>query len=136
MGSFEFTNNIKFLGIILPVVLSFYDAFIGFGIFVIVFNICRNLIFIFDLTTRFLTGIYRISYELYLTQFIGLIVIPKFFTVVVRGEPSLLTASRAILLYVLIIEICIVNACLLQQLTNSIASRVRLAMAHFTSGGK
>jgi peptidoglycan/LPS O-acetylase OafA/YrhL len=136
MGSFEFTNNIKFLGIILPVGLSFYDAFIGFGIFVIVFNICRNLIIFSDLTTRFLTGISRISYELYLTQFIGLIVIPKFFTVVVRGEPSLLTASRAILLYVLIIEICIVNACLLQQLTNSIASRVRLAMAHFTSGEK
>jgi hypothetical protein len=63
-------------------------------------------------------------------------VIPKFFTVVVRGEPSLLTASRAILLYILIIEIGIVNACLLQQLTNSIASRVRLAMAPFTSGGK
>ncbi|MGB7891002.1 MAG: hypothetical protein WCF82_03625, partial [Microcoleus sp.] len=68
--------------------------------------------------------------------FIGLIVIPKFFTVVVRGEASLLTASRAILLYILIIEICIVNAFLLQQLTNSIASRVRLAMAVFTSERK
>ena len=136
MGSFEFTNNINFFGIILPVGLSFYDAFIGFGIFVIVFNICIKLIIFSDLTTRFLTGISRISYELYLTQFIGLIVIPKFFTVVVRGEPSLLTASRAILLYVLIIEICIVNACLLQQLTNSLASLVRLAMAHFTSGDK
>jgi peptidoglycan/LPS O-acetylase OafA/YrhL len=136
MGSFEFTNNIKFLGIILPFGLSFYDAFIGFGIFVIVFNVCRSLIKFSDLTTKFLTWISKISYELYLTQFIGLIVIPKFFTVVVRGEPSLLTASRAILLYILLIEIGIVNACLLQQLTNSIASRVRLAMAPFTSGGK
>ena len=89
-----------------------------------------------DLTTRFLTGISNISYELYLTQFIGLIVIPKYFTVVVRGEPSLLTASRAILLYVLIIEIGIVNAFLLQQLTNSIARQVRLAMGLFTSGLK
>ncbi|MEG4408762.1 hypothetical protein, partial [Microcoleus sp. MON2_D5] len=73
---------------------------------------------------------------IYLTQFIGLIVIPKYFPVVVRGEPSLLTASRAILLYVLISEICIVNAFLLQQLTNSIARQVRLAMGLFTSGLK
>ena len=97
---------------------------------------CRELIKFSDLITKFLTGFSHISYELYLTQFIGLNVIPKFFTVVVRGEPSLLTASRAILLYILIIEICMVNACLLQQLTNSISSRVRLAMAPFTSGGK
>ncbi|MEG4802086.1 acyltransferase family protein [Microcoleus sp. ARI1-B5] len=136
LGSFKFTNNIKFLGIILPFGLSFYDAFIGFGIFVIVFNICKNLINLSGLITKFLTWVSRISYELYLTQFIGLIVIPNFFTVVVRGEPALLTASRAILLYVLIIEICIVNACLLQQLTNSIASRVKLAMALFTSDRK
>ncbi|MEG5065821.1 acyltransferase family protein [Microcoleus sp. B3-A4] len=136
MGSFKFLNEIRFLGVKLPFGISFYDAFIGFGIFVIVFNICRNLINLSDLTTRFLTWISQISYELYLTQFIGLIVIPKFFTVVVRGEASLLTASRAILLYILIIEICIVNAFLLQQLTNSMARRVRLAMAPFTSGGK
>jgi peptidoglycan/LPS O-acetylase OafA/YrhL len=135
MGSFQFSNP-KFLGVFLPFGLSFYDAFIGFGIFVIVLNICKSLINLSGLTTRFLTGISKISYELYLTQFIGLIVIPKFFTVVVRGEPSLLTASRAILLYILICEICIVNACLLQQLTNSIASRVRLAIAHFTWGDK
>ncbi len=134
--SFNFLNQIKFLGVVLPVGLSFYDAFIGFGLFVIVFNISRNLINLSGLITRSLTWIAQISYELYLTQFIGLIVIPKFFTVVVRGEPSLLTASRAILLYILLIEIGIVNACLLQQLTNSIASRVRLAMAPFTSGGK
>jgi len=136
MGSFKFLNEINFLGVVLPFGLSFYDAFIGFGLFVIVFNVCRNLIIFSDLTTRFLTWISNISYELYLTQFIGLIVIPKFFTVVVRGEPSLLTASRAILLYILIIEIGIVNACLLQQLTNSITSRFRLAMDNFTSGGK
>jgi len=135
MGSFKFSNP-TILGVYFPFGLSFYDAFIGFGIFVIVFNVCRKLIIFSDLTTRFLTGISNISYELYLTQFIGLIVIRKFFTVVVRGEPSLLTASRAILLYILILQICIVNACLLQQLTNSIASRVRLAMAPFTSGGK
>jgi peptidoglycan/LPS O-acetylase OafA/YrhL len=136
MASFKFFNEIKFLGVVLPLGLSFYDAFIGFGLFVIVFNFCRILINFSDLTARFLTGISPISYELYLTQFIGLIVIPKFFTVVVRGEPPLLTASRAILLYILTLEIGIVNACLLQQLTNSIASRVRLAMAPFTSGGK
>jgi peptidoglycan/LPS O-acetylase OafA/YrhL len=116
--------------------MSFCDAFIGFGIFVIVFNVCRNLIKFSELKTRFFIGISQISYELYLTQFIGLIVIPNFFTGVVRGEPSLLTASRAILLYILIIEIGIVNAFLLQQLTNSIASRVRLAMAVFTSERK
>jgi hypothetical protein len=136
MGSFKFFNEIKFFGVVLPLGLSFYDAFIGFGLFVIFFNFCRNLISFSDLTTRFFTGISHISYELYLTQFIGLIVILKFFTVVVQGEPSLLTASRAILLYILTIEIGIVNACLLQQLTNSIASRVRLAMAPFISGDK
>src|SRR4028118_1122028 len=107
MGSFKFLNEIKFLGVVLPFGLSFNDALIGFGIFVIVFNVCRLLINFSELTTRFLTGISHISYELYLTQFIGLIVIPKFFTVVVRGEPSLLTASRAILLYILILQICI-----------------------------
>jgi peptidoglycan/LPS O-acetylase OafA/YrhL len=135
MGSFKILTP-KILGVFFPFGLSFYDAFLGFGIFVIVFNVCRNLRKFSDLTTRFLTGISKISYEVYLTQFIGLIVIPKFFPVVVRGEPSLLTASRAILLYILIIEIGIVNACLLQQLTNSISSRFRLAMANFTSGGK
>lgn len=135
LSSFPFSNPI-ILGVYLPFGVSFYDAFIGFGLFVIVFNMCRRLRNFSDLTTKFLTGISHISYELYLTQFIGLIIIPKFFTVVVRGEPSILTASRAILLYILIFEICIVNACLLQQLTNSIASRVRLAMAHFTSGRK
>ena len=128
-------SNLKILGVSLPFGVSFSDAFIGFGIFVIFFNLCRKLIKLSDLTTRLLTGISHVSYELYLTQFIGLIVITKFFTIVVRGEPSLLTASRAILLYIFTIEIGIVNACLLQQLTNSIASRVRLAMAHFTSGG-
>jgi peptidoglycan/LPS O-acetylase OafA/YrhL len=136
MCSFKFLNEIKFLGVVLPFGLSIYDAFLGFGIFVIVFNVCRSLIKFSDLTTRFLTGISKFSYELYLTQFIGLIVIPNFFTVAVRGKPSLWTASRAILLYILLIEIGIVNACLLQQLTNSIASRVRLAIAPFTSGGK
>ena len=135
MGSFEFSNP-KFLGIYFPFGLCFYDAFLGLGIFVIVFNLCRILIKFSDLTTKFLTWISKISYELYLTQFIGLIVIPKFFTVVVRGEPSLLTASRAILLYILILQICIVNASLLQQLTNSIARQVRLAMGLFTSGIK
>ncbi|MEG4581481.1 acyltransferase family protein [Microcoleus sp. MON1_C5] len=129
-------SNPRILGVYLPFGVSFYDAFIGFGLLVIVFNLCRELIHFSDLTTRFLTGISKISYELYLTQFIGLIVLPKFFTMVVRGEPSLLTASRAILLYILISEICIVNACLLQQLTNSIARRVRLAMGLFTSGIK
>lgn len=136
MGGCKFSNQISFLGIILPFGMSFYDAFIGFGIFVIIFNLCRKLIRFNNLTTRFLTGISQISYELYLTQFIGLIVIPKFFTVAVRGEPSILTASRAILLYILIIGIGIVNACLLQQLTKSITSRVRLAMPLFTSGSK
>ena len=136
MGSLTFIKGIKFFGVVLPFGLSFCDAFMGLGIFVIVFNVCRSLMNFSDLTTRLLTWISKISYELYLTQFIGLIVIPKFFTVVVRGEPSLLTASRAILLYILILQICIVNACLLQQLTNSIASRVRLAMAPFTSGAK
>jgi peptidoglycan/LPS O-acetylase OafA/YrhL len=129
-------SNPRILGVFLPFGVSFCDAFIGFGIFVLVFNLCKKLINFSDLTTIFLTGISKISYELYLTQFIGLIVIAHFFTMVVRGEPSLLTASRAILLYILTSEIGIVNACLLQQLTNSIASRVRLAMAHFTSGDK
>ena len=54
----------------------------------------------------------------------------------VPGEPLLLSAGRAILVYVLMIQICIVSAVLLQYLTNSLASRVRLAMAHFTSGDK
>src|SRR5919202_206019 len=85
MGAFQFSNP-KIFGVFFPFGLAFYDAFLGFGIFVIVF------------------------------------------TVVVRGEPSLLTASRAILLYILILQICIVNACLLQQLTNSLTSRFRLAM--------
>lgn len=131
MGSFEFSNQIKLFGVILPFGLSFYDAFIGFGIFVIVFNVCRILINFSDLITRFLTWISRISYELYLTQFIALIVVPQFFTVVVRGEPSLLTASRSLLLYVLMMEICIVNAFLLQWLTNSIANQVKLAIGMF-----
>jgi len=135
LGSLPFSNPI-ILGVYLPFGVSVYDAFIGFGLFVIFFNVCTKLKNFSDLTTRFLIGVSHISYELYLTQFIGLIVLPKFFTMVVRGEPSLVTAIRAILLYILIIEICIVNACLLQQLTNSIASRVRLAMAPFTSGSK
>jgi peptidoglycan/LPS O-acetylase OafA/YrhL len=136
MGSLKFANNIKFLGVAFPVGMSFYDAFIGFGIFVIVFNTCRNLFKFSELITKFLTEISHISYELYLTQFIGLIIIRKFFTVLVPGEPLLLSAGRAILVYVLMIQICIVSAVLLQYLTNSIASRVRLAMALFTSGGK
>jgi peptidoglycan/LPS O-acetylase OafA/YrhL len=77
MGSLTFIKGIKFLGVFLPFGMSFCDAFMGFGIFVIVFNVCRSLINFSDLTTRFLAGISKISYELYLTQFIGLIVIPK-----------------------------------------------------------
>jgi hypothetical protein len=53
MGSLNFLNEIKFLGVVLPFGLSFYDAFIGFGIFVIVFNICRNLINFSDLQRDF-----------------------------------------------------------------------------------
>lgn len=136
MGSFTFSNQIKIFGIIVPLGLSFYDAFIGFGIFVIVFNICRNFVKLSHLITKFSTWISQISYELYLTQFIGLIIIPRLFTVVVRGEPALVTASRAILLYLLIIEIGIVNACLLRNLTNSIVSRVRLKINLFPSDGK
>lgn len=70
MGSLPFLTP-KILGKYFPFGLSFYDAFIGFGIFVIVFNVCRNLINLSDLTRRFLTWISQISYELYLTQFIG-----------------------------------------------------------------
>ncbi len=135
IGSLKFANDLKILGVAFPVGLSFYDAFIGFGIFVIVFNTCRKLKFS-ELITRFLTGISPISYELYLTQFIGLIIIRKFFTVLVPGEPLLLSSGRAILVYVLMIQICIVSAFLLQYLTNSLTSRVRLAMDNFTSGGK
>ena len=79
MGSLKFANNIKILGVAFPVGLSFYDAFIGFGIFVIVFNTCIKLFKVSELITRFLTGVSHISYELYLTQFIGLIIIRKFF---------------------------------------------------------
>jgi len=136
MGSFKFFNEIKFLGLFFPLGLSFYDAFIGFGLFIIFFNVCRNLIIFSELTTRFLTWISRISYELYLTQFIGLIIIRKFFTVIVPGEPLLLSMGRAILVYVLMIQICIVSAFLLQYLTTSLTSRVRLAMDNFTSGDK
>ena len=136
MGSLKFANQIKILGVAFPLGMSFYDAFIGFGIFVIVFNVCRNLSKLSDLTTRFLTWISHISYELYLTQFIGLIFIRKFFIVLVQGEPPLLSAGRAILVYVLMIQICIVMAFFLQYLTNSITSRFRLAMGSFTSGIK
>jgi len=136
MGSLKFANNIKILGVAFPVGISFYDAFIGFGIFVIVFNTCRKLLKVSELITRFLTGISHISYELYLTQFIGLIIIRFFFTVLVPGEPLLLSIGRAILVYVLMIQICIVSAFLLQYLTNSLTSRVRLAMDNFTSGDK
>ena len=136
MGSLKFANNLKILGVTFPLGLSFYDAFIGFGIFVIVFNVCRKLSKLSDLTTRFLTGLSHISYELYLTQFIGLIIIRKFFIVLVQGEPLLLSAGRAILVYVLMIQICIAIAFLLQYLTNSITSPFRLAMGSFTSGIK
>lgn len=131
IGSLDFANQIKFLGLAFPFGMSFYDAFIGFGLFVIVFNICRNLSNLSDLTTRFLTWISRISYELYLTQFIGLIIIRKFFIVLVQGEPPLLSAGRAILVYVLMIQVCIVTAVLLQYLTSSIASQVKLAIGMF-----
>jgi peptidoglycan/LPS O-acetylase OafA/YrhL len=136
MASLKFANNIKILGVTFPVGMSFYDAFMGFCIFVIVFNTCRNLLKFSELITKSLTGISHISYELYLTQFRGLIIIRIFFTVLVPGEPLLLSAGRAILVYVLMIQICIVSAVLLQYLTNSLASRVRLAMDNFTSGDK
>jgi len=136
MGSLKFANHLKILGVTFPLVLSFYDAFIGFGIFVIVFNVCRKLSKLSDLTTIFLTWLSHISYELYLTQFIGLIIIRKFFIVLVQGEPPLLSAGRAILVYVLMIQICIAIAFLLQYLTKLIASRFRLAMGSFTSGIK
>lgn len=136
IGSLTISNEIKIFGVIVPVGMSFSDALIGFGIFVILFNICRKTINFSDLTTRFLTWISQISYELYLTQFIGLIIIGDFFRVLVRGEPSLVSAIRAILMYVLMIEICIVSGFLLQQLTNSIVIRGRLAMNLFTSGAK
>ena len=44
MGSLKFANNIKILGVAFPVGMSFYDAFMGFDIFVIVFNYCRQLL--------------------------------------------------------------------------------------------
>jgi hypothetical protein len=46
MASLKFANNIKILGVAFPVGMYFYDAFIGFGIFVSVFNICRNLLIV------------------------------------------------------------------------------------------
>ena len=54
----------------------------------------------------------------------------------VPGEPLLLSIGRAILVYVLMIQICIVSAFLLQYLTTSLTSRVRLAMDNFTSDDK
>ena len=131
IGSLNFANQIKILGVAFPFGMSFYDAFIGFGIFVIVFNVCRKLSNLSELTNRFLTWISHISYELYLTQFIGLIFIRKFFVVLVQGEPPLLSAGRAILVYVLMIQICIVTAFLLQYLTNAIANQVKLAIGMF-----
>jgi peptidoglycan/LPS O-acetylase OafA/YrhL len=83
------------------------------------------------LTNRFLTWISHISYELYLTQFIGLIIIRKYFVALVQGEPPLLSAGRAILVYVLMIQICIVTAFLLQYLTKAIANQVKLAIGMF-----
>jgi len=56
--------------------------------------------------------------------------------VLISGEPLLLSIGRTILVYVLLIQICIVSAFLLQYLANSLTSRVRLAMDHFTSGDK
>lgn len=129
--SLKFANQIQILGVSFPFGMAFYDAFIGFGIFVIVFNICRKLSNLSDLTNRFLTWISHISYELYLTQFIGLIIIRKYFVVLVQGEPPLLSAGRAILVYVLMIQICIVTAVLLQYLTKVIENQVKLAIGMF-----
>ncbi len=131
MGSLKFANQIQILGVSFPFGMAFYDAFIGFGIFVIVFNVCRKLSNLSDLTNRFLTWISHISYELYLTQFIGLIIIRKYFVVLVQGEPPLLSAGRAILVYVLMIQICIVTAVLLQYLTKAITNQFNLAIGMF-----
>ncbi|UNU26546.1 hypothetical protein D0A37_24520 [Microcoleus vaginatus HSN003] len=56
MGSFTFSNRINFSGVIIPSTLSFYDAFIGLGRFIIIVNVCGNLINLinlYDLITDF-----------------------------------------------------------------------------------
>ena len=117
LGSFKFTNEITFLGYIIPLGISFYNAFLGFGIFVIVFNLSRLIIHLSEPIQRLFLFISGISYELYLTHFIALMIASKLFTSVVSGESSFSTAFRSILVYILVVKLCIVAALTLQMAT-------------------
>ncbi|MGB3511114.1 MAG: acyltransferase family protein [Microcoleaceae cyanobacterium] len=125
LGTFKFTNEIMFLGINLPLGVSLYDAFIGFGIFVIIFNLSRLIIYLSSYIEELFIFMSKISYELYLTQFISLFAVSELFTIIIPGESSLTMSLRGILLFLLVMEISVASALLLQKSTKMIVKSIQ-----------
>ncbi len=123
LGSFKFTNEITILNYQIPLGISVYDALIGFGIFVIIFNVVRLIIKFSNLLNTFFSFVSKLSYEFYLTQFISLLIITKLFYLFIPKESSLLTSGRSILLYILALNISIFVSLLLQNITNLILKK-------------
>jgi peptidoglycan/LPS O-acetylase OafA/YrhL len=107
----------------LPIGLAICDALIGFGIFVIVFNLSRLIIKINPKVSKVILLISKFSYEMYLCQFIALLLITyllKFLNPVYPGLIMLLTIPT----YSLAVGIDILASFLVQKITLFLTSRL------------
>lgn len=120
MGSF-FRFNL--LGHSLPVGLSVANAMVGFGISVIAFNLSTVILKNIRISLA-LFFISTISYEIYLTHFVGLNLIPELFPFIVPQGDSLMSFLSFFPLYFGLIGICIITALTLQQIVKQVTKKI------------
>lgn len=135
LGSFTFANEIVIGGITFPLGIAAYDAFIGFGIFVIVFNLARWVLHYSEAVSNFLKVISDLSYEIYLIHFIALELASTLFAFIVHHESPWITMLRAALLYALILQMCVLIALALKTATRflvdpAVMPRLKLHSKH------
>ena len=107
----------------LPIGLAICDALIGFGIFVIVFNLSRLIVNLNPNTSKIILFISKFSYELYLCQFIALLLITYIVEFLNPVYPSLIMLLT-IPIYSLAVGIDILASILVQKIILVLTSKL------------
>lgn len=107
-----------------PIGLAICDAFIGFGIFVIVFNFSRLLKKLNLKVSKIILFISQFSYEMYLCQFIALLFVEKLLAKYLNPVGPSLVMLLTIPIYSLAVGIDILASFIVQKITLFLTSRL------------
>lgn len=116
----------------LPLGLAISDALIGFGIFVILFNFTLLITKISQKLNTLLLFVSEFSYEMYLSQFIGLLFVDKCLQIL-SSNSFVLIILTAVPLYSLVVGVDILASFFIKKTTLLIISKLKLIKAYMIS---